>query len=89
MGFTDGLPWKKPEKRVLTYFAKYLNILCHLSLDTLPFMSTYFFEGVLSVFRGRKQVFRCQRVRICESLPCDEEFDTYIDDSEYEKYPEY
>ena len=26
---------------------------------------------------------------VCESLPCDEEFDTYIDDSEYEKYPEY
>ena len=28
--------------------AKYLNILCHLSLDTLPFMLTYFFEDVLS-----------------------------------------
>ena len=28
---------------VLTYLAKYLNILCHLSLDTLPFMLTYFF----------------------------------------------
>ena len=27
---------------VSTYLAKYLNILCHLSLDTLPFMSTYF-----------------------------------------------
>ena len=27
--------------------AKYLNILCHLSLDTLPFMLTYFFEDVL------------------------------------------
>ena len=26
---------------------------------------------------------------VCESLPCDEEFETYIDDSEYEKYPEY
>ena len=26
--------------------AKYLNILCHLSLDTLPFMSTYFFESI-------------------------------------------
>ena len=26
---------------------------------------------------------------LCESLPCDEEFETYIDDSEYEKYPEY
>ena len=25
---------------------------------------------------------------VCESLPCDEEFETYIDDSEYEKYPE-
>ena len=22
---------------------------------------------------------------VCESLPCDEEFETYIDDSEYEK----
>ena len=52
MGFTDGLPWKKPEKRVLTYFAKYLNILCHLSLDTLPFMSTYFFEAVLRQNQG-------------------------------------
>ena len=30
---------------VLRYFAKYLNILCHLSLDTLPFMSTYFWGG--------------------------------------------
>ena len=44
--------WKKPEKRVLTYFAKYLNILCHLSLDTLPFMSTYFFEAVLRQNQG-------------------------------------
>ena len=26
---------------------------------------------------------------VCESLPCDEEFETYIDDTEYEKYPEY
>ena len=26
---------------------------------------------------------------VCESLPCDEEFEAYIDDSEYEKYPEY
>ena len=26
---------------------------------------------------------------VCESFPCDEEFETYIDDSEYEKYPEY
>ena len=32
------------EKRVLTYLAKYLNILGHLSLDTLPFMFRYFFE---------------------------------------------
>ena len=31
-----------------TYLAKYLNILCHLSLDTLPFMLTYFFKGILS-----------------------------------------
>ena len=38
--------------RVLTYFAKYLNILCHLSLDTLPFMSTYFFEAVLRQNQG-------------------------------------
>ncbi|MCI5916904.1 MAG: hypothetical protein MRZ57_05470, partial [Bacteroidales bacterium] len=30
-----------------TYLAKYLNILCHLSLDTLPFMLTYFFWGIL------------------------------------------
>ena len=30
--------------KALTYLAKYLNILCHLSLDTLPFMLTYFFE---------------------------------------------
>ena len=30
-----------------TYLAKYLNILCHLSLDTLPFMLTYFFGGVI------------------------------------------
>ena len=44
--------WKKPEKRVLTYFAKYLNILCHLSLDTLPFMLTYFFEAVLRQNQG-------------------------------------
>ena len=26
---------------------------------------------------------------VCESLPGDEEFETYIDHSEYEKYPEY
>ena len=26
---------------------------------------------------------------VCESLPRDEEFETYINDSEYEKYPEY
>ena len=26
---------------------------------------------------------------VCESLPGDEEHETYIDDSEYEKYPEY
>ena len=26
---------------------------------------------------------------VCESLPGDEEFETYIDDSGYEKYPEY
>ena len=26
---------------------------------------------------------------VCESLSGDEEFETYIDDSEYEKYPEY
>ena len=26
---------------------------------------------------------------VCESLPVDEEYETYIDDSEYEKYPEY
>ena len=26
---------------------------------------------------------------VCESFPCDEEFETYIDDSEYEKYLEY
>ena len=26
---------------------------------------------------------------VCEPLPGDEEFETYIDDSEYEKYPEY
>ena len=26
---------------------------------------------------------------VCESLPGDEEFETYIDDTEYEKYPEY
>ena len=26
---------------------------------------------------------------VCESLPGDEEYETYIDDSEYEKYPEY
>ena len=26
---------------------------------------------------------------VCESLPCDEEFETYIDDSEYENCPEY
>ena len=37
---------KKPEKRVLTYFTKYLNILCHLSLDTLPFMFRYFLGSV-------------------------------------------
>ena len=35
------------QKWFSTYFTKYLNILCHLSLDTLPFMLTYFFEGVL------------------------------------------
>ncbi|MDY6098795.1 MAG: hypothetical protein SPI27_03480, partial [Bacteroidaceae bacterium] len=38
---------------VSTYLAKYLNILCHLSLDTLPFMSTYFFEGVLGNFNSK------------------------------------
>ena len=26
---------------------------------------------------------------VCESLPGDEDYQTYIDDSEYEKYPEY
>ena len=26
---------------------------------------------------------------VCESLPVDEEYETYIDDSEYEKFPEY
>ena len=26
---------------------------------------------------------------VCESLPEDEEYETYLDDSEYEKYPEY
>ena len=26
---------------------------------------------------------------VCESLPVEEEYETYIDDSEYEKYPEY
>ena len=26
---------------------------------------------------------------VCEPLPGDEEFETYIDDSEYEKYSEY
>ena len=26
---------------------------------------------------------------VCEPLPGDEEFETYIDDTEYEKYPEY
>ena len=26
---------------------------------------------------------------VCEPLPCDEEFETYIDDTEYEKFPEY
>ena len=26
---------------------------------------------------------------VCEPLPGNEEFETYIDDSEYEKYPEY
>ena len=26
---------------------------------------------------------------VCEPLPCNEEFETYIDDLEYEKNPEY
>ena len=26
---------------------------------------------------------------VCESLPGDDEYETYIDDTEYEKYPEY
>ena len=26
---------------------------------------------------------------VCEPLPCDEEYETYIDDAEYEKLPEY
>ena len=26
---------------------------------------------------------------VCESLPADEEFETYIDKTEYEKFPEY
>ena len=26
---------------------------------------------------------------VCETLPCDEEFETYIDDTEYEKFPKY
>ena len=26
---------------------------------------------------------------VCESLPGDEEYETYIDDTEYEKFPEY
>ena len=31
----------------------------------------------------------CYGNMVCEPLPGDEEFETYIDDSEYEKYPEY
>ena len=27
--------------------------------------------------------------RVCESLPGDEEYETYIDDTEYQKIPEY
>ena len=30
------------------YLAKYLDMLAVLSLDTLPFMSTYFFEAELA-----------------------------------------
>ena len=26
---------------------------------------------------------------VCESLPCDDEFEAHIEDSEYEKYPEF
>ena len=26
---------------------------------------------------------------VCESLPGDEEYETYIDETEYEKFPEY
>ena len=26
---------------------------------------------------------------VCESLPVDEEYETYIDETEYEKFPEY
>ena len=26
---------------------------------------------------------------VCESLPADEEYETYIDETEYEKFPEY
>ena len=44
---------KSGKDRMSTYLAKYLNILCHLSLDTLPFMSTYFFGGVLRRIRGQ------------------------------------
>ena len=38
--------------------------------------------------RATSGTFRCGGM-VSESLPCDEEFETYIDSTDYEKYPEY
>ena len=45
-------------------------------------------RSILHSSKGDKRAVRYGSM-VCESLPCDEEFETYIDDSEYEKYPEY
>ena len=40
------------------------------------------------VQRATSDTVRCGSM-VCESLPGDEEYETYIDDTEYEKFPEY
>ena len=72
---------QKDEKKVLTYFTKYLNILCHLSLDTLPFMFRYFLGSVgicqktcvsliiIYAKRHKAESDRNTSAAICKELP--------------------
>ena len=45
-------------------------------------------RSILHSSKGASDTVRYGGI-VYESLPCDEEFETYIDDTEYEKYPEY